>query len=335
MTSFLIVFGFNLGISLVLNKWLPVWFWSLGSAKDSGPEHLRWAIGAKPLTGGPGFAIPVLITLLYLSVFGDISPGIFLFFSACFGIGLWDDMHTLNPWQKLMAQTFCALILIGTGAGFHFFDFALMDAVLTWIWVIAVLNSINMLDNMDGVAAAALLSIISVPVLCTKVQGHTQFVLVACIAAVLGFLWYNRHPAKIFMGDSGSHLLGGMLIWFSTQSGWNGITVFAGAIEHVLNAYALMLFPFTDTFLVILSRIFRGKSPFLGGRDHFTHMLVFAAMPQNRIPVFIAVINLLMGFFITVLHPPVQWLLFFVLMFTFSMGWIYYRAWQKHKLKAS
>jgi len=330
MTIFLMTFGFNLGVSMLLNKWLPIWFWELGSAKDSGPEHLRWASGPKPLTGGAGMAIPILITILFLSITGNIAPGIVLFFTACFGIGLLDDRYGLNPWQKLIAQSACASILILSDAGFHFTQDPWMDGVISWLWVIAVLNSINMLDNMDGVAAAAILSVISVPVLCSTSHGDTRVLLVAVIAAVLGFLWFNRHPAQIFMGDSGSHLLGGVLVWFTTATGWNGISLSAIPIEHLTNAYALLLFPFTDTFIVVFSRIFRGKSPFIGGRDHFTHVLVFAALPQNRVPIFIALVNLLMGFLITILHPPVQWVLFFIGMFTLSMSWLYYRAWQKH-----
>jgi len=333
MLSFLLAAGLSLFTSLGLNKYLPQYLQHLGVKKDSGPDHLRWSIQAKPLTGGLAMAIPFWIVLIILHYFQPLlfSRALLLFFITAFLIGLADDIYSLSPIVKFIAQLLCGVLIWMNGMQIHLSGLYYPDLAITALWVAGILNALNMLDNMDGVAGIAIVSILMPGLITAQADPFIYFFILSVTGILVGFLRYNLFPARIFMGDSGSHMLGAMLVWFSFQRGWNGIPELAPVWDEFIYVYALLLFPFTDTFLVIVSRLLRRKSPFIGGKDHLTHILVYKGIPQKYISVFILFINMLTGYWIIILKPDSGIVLGWVLIFSTLMGGVYYQTWQRHR----
>ncbi len=187
-------------------------------------------------------------------------------------IGLQDDVAGMEPPLKLIGQVTAALVLVGFGVTASVTRIAPIDAALTVFWVVAVVNAMNLSDNMDGLAAG--LCVVSCGGFFALAVTSDQY-LVATLAAVLGggclgFLFYNYPPAKIFMGDAGSHLLGlllavmGILVKFPDTYKPLGLAV----------PVLVLAVPLLDTALVVISRLRRGVPVSRGGTDHASHRLV-------------------------------------------------------------
>ena len=191
-------------------------------------------------------------------------------------IGLVDDIKNLSPWPRFIAQSlaglFTALVLIrtdtlGTPTGSIF-----LDITITVLWIVGITNSINFFDNLDG-GASGTVAISSAAVTILALQSN-QF-LIASLAMVLsgstiGFLLWNKPPARIYMGDAGALFLGLLVASLSVRLDTNPINKFATFSIPFL----LLAVPIMDTSVAVLSRIKRGLSPFQGGRDHLSHRLM-------------------------------------------------------------
>jgi UDP-GlcNAc:undecaprenyl-phosphate GlcNAc-1-phosphate transferase len=201
--------------------------------------------------------------------------------SLLFLVGLIDDFRHLRPHTKLIAQIVAACVLVFGGVQFATPWLAAVAIPLTILWVVGITNAFNLLDNMDGlsagtaVIAAAFLFAFSLSV------DHRE-VAVLCLAlggAALGFLIYNFHPARIFMGDSGSMFLGFTL---------SGITLIgthemASDVFFVLLVPAAMMgLPIMDTTLVTIVRALEGRPLSQGGRDHLSHRLVAVGLTERQ-----------------------------------------------------
>ena len=126
-----------------------------------------------------------------------------------------DDAYNTVPWLKLIAQITTGFVLIYTGVVIDFFEIEVADAMLTIFWTVAVMNSINMLDNMDGVTASVSIFILfSAALTAYPLTDNNLFYTFVCggtAAAIIGFLYFNWNPSKMFMGDTGSQMLGALL----------------------------------------------------------------------------------------------------------------------------
>ena len=161
-----------------------------------------------------------------------------------------------------------------------------VDWMLTLIWIVGLTNAFNLLDNMDGlcagiavVAGVAFLAT-ALPVTEGSLAFHQVQYLAALIGALLGFLVYNTHPASIFMGDSGSLLIGMSLAGLTLTL---GSTITGG--QNVLSVIAVpmlvLLIPIFDTTLVTISRMVSGRPTSMGGRDHTSHRLVAIGLSER------------------------------------------------------
>lgn len=187
-------------------------------------------------------------------------------------VGLQDDVSGMDPWLKLVSQVTAALVLVGFGVSATPTGIGIVDTAMTVVWIVAIVNAMNLSDNMDGLAAG--LCVLSCAGFFALAVAFDQY-LVATLAAVLGggalgFLVYNYPPAKIFMGDAGSHLLGfllavmGILVGFPTVKKPIGLAIPA----------LVLSVPLLDMALVVVSRIRRGVPVSRGGTDHASHRLV-------------------------------------------------------------
>ena len=202
---------------------------------------------------------------------------------AISAMGLWDDLRGLQPWPRLIAQTFTgvvvATILIVTDTMGVAFGNTFLNYLITTIWIVGVCNSINFFDNHDGGAAG---TVAVITFFLFFIAYDRQQILVSALAVVTagataGFLIWNRHPAKIYMGDAGSLFLG-IIISVLTIRLSPGVvpTSFSLAIPVIL-----MATPLLDTCVAVFSRLYRGISPFQGGRDHLSHRLMRKGMNRK------------------------------------------------------
>lgn len=261
----------------------------------------RWNTTSKPSFGGISFFIVFLLVLSQYQIFfpNQYTPidlrlaGILIASSLGFLVGLTDDAFNTNPLLKSIAQALCAIILIATGNSICVFETEWMNYVLTFLWVVGLMNSINMLDNMDGITTIAsifaLIGMLTVIVF-NKTFESSYFVLVlGLIGALLGFLFFNWNPSKMYMGDTGSQFLGVVLAALSIKFLWNQSVVefHANSRQFILPILAFIV-PLSDTVTVVINRISKGQSPFVGGRDHTTHHLSYLGLSDQSVALLVA-----------------------------------------------
>jgi UDP-GlcNAc:undecaprenyl-phosphate GlcNAc-1-phosphate transferase len=228
------------------------------------------AIGIVAASYGSLLAVDFSLTTFKLASFVLIPA------MAISVMGLWDDLKGLEPWPRLIAQTFTgilvAIILTATDTmGFAFHN-QVINYVITVIWIVGVTNSINFFDNHDGGAAG---TVAVITFFLFFIAYDRQQILVSALAivtagATAGFLIWNRHPAKIYMGDAGSLFLG-IIISVLTIRLSPGVVPSYKSLSIPL---FLMATPILDTTVAVISRLYRGISPFQGGRDHLSHRLM-------------------------------------------------------------
>ncbi len=245
------------------------------------PKSDRWHKRPTAMLGGVGiFITTVVIYFLIVPVTHDslvvLGGSSFLFL-----VGLIDDIVTVRPYQKLIGQLVGAGILILFGLKLPITGFEIIDIWITVFWVVGITNAINLLDNMDGLAAGiSAIAAISLAVNFAA-NGNTNEVLfiTAFVGALLGFLVLNSNPASIFMGDCGSMFVG---FFLSGSVLLNQVGGRSRGIVAILAVPVLVLFvPIFDTTFVTVLRKLRGQPASQGGRDHTSHRLVALGLSER------------------------------------------------------
>ena len=217
--------------------------------------------------------------------------------ALAFLMGLADDAFNTRPMLKLGIQILSSLILIYTGTYIHLFESDWVNYILTIIWVVGIMNSINMLDNMDAVTAVVSIVILLTTIIIMTLSGNYiniyYFTLLGVLASLIGFLFFNWHPSKLFMGDTGSQFLGVFLAFVGIRFFWNISWAemsdpIAGNFIVIMAIFAL---PLIDTSTVVINRILRGQSPMIGGKDHTTHSLTYAGFNDKQVALIFGVIS--------------------------------------------
>ncbi len=212
------------------------------------------------------------------------------------GLGLWDDLRGLPWWFRLLVQTLVAVATVA--AGFRmtvFVDLPWLTQALSVVWIVGLINSFNMLDNMDGLSGgvaaicAALLAatVLLAPEATAGPQLFVAGLLLVLLGSLLGFLCHNWSPARIFMGDAGSYLVGYILATAALAGTFSSATAPRHAVFAPLCVLAVPLY---DTISVVLIRLRAGRSPFVGDKSHFSHRLVQLGMspPQAVLTIYLA-----------------------------------------------
>ncbi len=293
---------------MAFNAWLLQSLRHVGipQANHQTADWVRWAAVPKPAIGGIGFSIAFLLGLL--TIFLLLQCGIsieipnwqqwYSFIAACalgFLVGLIDDMRQISPRYKLAGQLLCAVLLLMGGIVIPISDIMPLNALFTIGWVVGIMNSLNMLDNMDGITASVslfiLLGILTLAALDGQMALAFCVIAVAMLGGLLGFLHYNWHPSRMFMGDAGSQLLGVLLAALSIIYVWHFRDTEYGivSLRQLLLPALLFLLPIIDTTTVTVRRLWRGQSPSVGGRDHTTHHLAYCGLSDAQVAlVFVA-----------------------------------------------
>ncbi len=201
-------------------------------------------------------------------------------------LGIIDDRHTVRPRVKLLVQLVVAVAAVAL-------DFRVRAITLPWLgsaelpaivgvavsllWIVGITNAINLTDGLDGLAAGICLLASAVnAVVAVYLGNHYMAAMMALLAgALLGFLRWNFHPARIFLGDTGSLALGMFLALASLHSAQKAHTV----VLILVPLFALG-YPIFDTLLAIARRVVRGQPLFASDRDHIHHRL----MDRSRRP---------------------------------------------------
>jgi UDP-GlcNAc:undecaprenyl-phosphate GlcNAc-1-phosphate transferase len=198
-------------------------------------------------------------------------------------MGLFDDLRSLSPWPRLITQTFVGTIVafvivengtIGTpfGSGDSGDSGSWINTLVTIVWIVGVCNSINFFDNLDGAASGAVaIAALGVFVIAfDRGQELVSALSIVTAGATIGFLMWNKSPAKIYMGDAGALFLG-VIVSVATIRLNPGITPIWQSLAIPL---MLLAVPLLDTCVAVFSRLARGLSPLTGGKDHLSHRLV-------------------------------------------------------------
>ncbi|MCK4437281.1 undecaprenyl/decaprenyl-phosphate alpha-N-acetylglucosaminyl 1-phosphate transferase [bacterium] len=274
------------------------------------PQGRKLHLTAKPLLGGVAiylaFTLTILANLAVVAllrqkpqlmnllpqVIGNRLAGVAITHQRLLAIllggtfililGLLDDLKEVSPKIKLMGQFLISFLLILFGIKVTLFLPSFLAIPITIIWVVGITNSLNLLDNMDGLAAgvAAIASIIFFSVALQQGQFFVSAILLVFAGSLLGFLPYNFHPATIFMGDAGSMFIGFILATLTVLS-----TYYTEASPTPLPLIMPLLIlgvPLFDTFSVILIRWRRGDPIFGADKRHFSHRLVGLGLTQRQ-----------------------------------------------------
>jgi UDP-GlcNAc:undecaprenyl-phosphate GlcNAc-1-phosphate transferase len=294
----------SMGFSIVINKLLLKFSKNLGMRNLDKKEEIRWSSVRKPALGGISFFLCFLISFAMLGIIphedNTVLPLIGIAGASTLGflLGLADDAYNTNPLVKIFGQITCAFILIVTGIVLPVTSSEPINFIFTIVWVIGMMNSINMLDNMDGVSTSISISIILGMISYEFYTGNINVVftiiLVGVLGGLIGFLFYNWNPSSMYMGDTGSMFLGVLLAGSSIWFVWHERDLYGGTFQIKQFVIPMLLFivPLIDTMTVTVRRLMRKQSPFVGGKDHITHHLVYLGLKERTVAMVLIVVSL-------------------------------------------
>lgn len=331
--------------SFLINGLLLKFSRTLGS-KDQGDDVVRWSSVSKPALGGISFFIMFLFGVACHSVIFSFRAfdldviqflGVLVACALGFIVGLADDAFNTKPFLKSSAQLACAIILISTGTSINMSGLAWIDYPLTVLWVVGLMNSINMLDNMDGITTSVSISIVLATMYMIWSTGYYTSIyfitLLGVLSGLLGFLYYNWNPSKMYMGDTGSQFLGIFLAAVGIIFLWNGHTsdVFRIQTRQFIVPLLVFIIPIIDTTTVTINRLMKGQSPFVGGKDHTTHHLSYMGLTDRQVALTFLGLSLLSAVILVIIDiylPANTWdyqhfvlfLGYFIVLFIFLYG---------------
>jgi UDP-GlcNAc:undecaprenyl-phosphate GlcNAc-1-phosphate transferase len=262
--------------------WLAHW-----SGLTDGPDGGR-KTQDRPIPKLGGIAVAIAFTLVFLTAVGisgeitafQLLASVLLPALIVAGLGFIDDIRTLNPWIRLVAQTLLALLVWFTGTQVAFFRMDALDALVTVLWIVGLTNAMNLLDNADGLAAStALVASLGTGIIAVIYgQFFVGGLAFALAGTAAGFLWHNWAPATVYLGDAGAYFLGFLLAIVTLRLRPVGIALPWSALIPVL----LVFVPILDTTFVVVRRVLSGKHPFTPGRDHLSHVLMATGLSVRQ-----------------------------------------------------
>ena len=283
--------------SFLMNNLFLRFFKTLGIRNNNDDTIIRWGEFSKPSVGGITFYILFLLSVACYSIFFSPSQvfyntkfiGLLLSIALGFIVGLADDAYDTKPFLKFFIQVSCGAIMYSSGIKINIFENDLWNFLFTVFWVVGIMNSVNMLDNMDGITTIVSIGIVScvmIIILSNRdFENMHLIILVGVFASLISFLYFNWNPSRMYMGDTGSQFLGAFLSAIGVMYLWNDHYTEEGVVVSRQFIIAVMCFvlPVVDTTVVVTNRIMRGSSPFVGGKDHTTHSLAYMGLSDRQV----------------------------------------------------
>lgn len=245
------------------------------------PKSDRWHKRPTAMLGGVAIFAAVALIYLLIVPFSAKSLVVMGASSFLFLVGFLDDQLNIKPYQKLIGQLIGASIVLGFGMRLPLTGMELVDIWIMVFWLVGITNAINLLDNMDGLAAgiAGIAAVSLAYGLAANGQTAEAALVAVFVGALAGFLVFNFNPASIFMGDAGSMFVGFFLASSVLLSDTGGRS---RGILTILAVPVLILFvPIFDTTFVTLLRKLWGRKASQGGRDHTSHRLVALGLSER------------------------------------------------------
>jgi len=259
-----------------------------------------------PYLGGVAIIIGVVIVSYFALISNKFTWSNFWLATSVLGpavvmglVGLWDDLKSLNPLPRFIGQSIAGLVVavilvlndnVGNPTGV-----TLVDVLITVFWIVGICNSINFFDNLDG-GAAGTVAIAAISLTYLAITGDQYFIAALSIViagSTLGFLIWNRVPARIYMGDAGALFLGVLLAILTIR--------FKPTTDTSISSFAipvlLLAIPILDTTVAVFSRLRRKVSPFQGGKDHLSHRLVRYGLSRKIAAITLWLLSALYGLF--------------------------------------
>ena len=289
-----------------------------------------------PLLGGLSIYIAFIIGIIIkVGPLEQWEKGIIIGATIIIIGGILDDIKELRPWQKLMFQLIASLCVIYYGIYIKnitnpfggedaFFNIGRFSIPFTVLWIIGITNALNLIDGLDGLAAGvALISSITIMVIAVMASRSSAALLTAVlIGAIAGFLPYNFNPASIFMGDTGSQLLGFLLSVISLQGAIKSAATFAIVVPILT-----LGLPIYDTLFAMIRRKLNGKPIMQGDRGHLHHRLLDLGLTQRQVVLVMYLMSACLGAIsilaMCISTPRSYFLLTVIILFIVFLAWRY------------
>lgn len=234
---------------------------------------LRAADDGRPI-GGPVLLVGILVGMI--PVFSDLNPFLAAGAAVIVVVGLIDDRIDLSPWYKLLGQGVAATLAAIGLSSLHLISLGTAvylgsaQRVLTFLWVVGLMNAVNLIDGLDGLAIVTLFPPLTVLIIIASSPRSSVGAILAAamLGALVGFYPFNRHRGRLLLGDTGAELLGYLLAILTLMilnrgpEGWS-----------ILPALFFAAVPLSDTTFTVVRRIIRGQSIFQGDKRHIHHRL--------------------------------------------------------------
>ena len=267
-------------------------------------------VQAVPYLGGVAILIGIVLVSYTALVFNGLTRNNFWLATSVLApavamglVGLWDDIKNLPPLPRLIGQSIAGLVVAAlliisknvanpTGSTY-------IDVIITAIWVVGICNSINFFDNLDGGAAGtgAISAIFITYLALSNGQSFIAALSVVVAGGTLGFLIWNKTPARIYMGDAGALFLGVLLATLTIRLNPDTQTLFASFATPIL----LLAIPILDTCVAVFSRLRRRISPLQGGKDHLSHRLIRLGISRKLTAISLWILSIIFGLFAVII----------------------------------
>ncbi|MBU1006934.1 MAG: hypothetical protein KKH08_05010 [Candidatus Omnitrophica bacterium] len=320
--TYLIPFLASFAISILLTP--AIRRITLAKGYIAKPKGDRWHKKDTAIFGGVAIFISFIVPYAIFVKFNIESVGIILCGAIIFALGIFDDIKHIKPHTKLIGQIIIASLLVTFGVSIKVIPYRIISMPLTILWIVAIVNSFNLLDNMDGLSAGIAAIVSGILFLCSLLSGNVLVALPALIlmGSLLGFLRYNFNPAKIFMGDCGSMFIGFMLAAITLQGSWKESTHLVMILAIPVLVLAVPIF---DTIFVTIARGLSSHRIFEGGKDHISHRMVVLGLSEKSAVFVLYFIALVFGV-ISVLSMFVSPAITLILIMVAAVSLIYFAA---------
>ncbi|MFN8223077.1 MAG: hypothetical protein U0R50_07455 [Gaiellales bacterium] len=267
------------------------------------PTGERWHDTVTPTFGGVGITLGLVVAVAVATATGAVDAswelaGVIAGAVLLFAAGLIDDVAHLSPLTKLAAQFVAAGLAIAGGLRVELIGNDVIGVVVAVIWLVGITNAMNLLDNMDGLAATLATVSCAYFVIDASTVHDNDLVRVVALSlglACVGFLPFNLRPgdgAAVFMGDSGSQVLGFVLGALGLAASW---TTAGTTVATMLLPLLVLAIPILDTTLVTVKRLAERRPVTQGGRDHTSHRLVYYGLSEAKAVGLLALISVVLG----------------------------------------
>jgi len=302
MANYFIAFFSALIISFILTppaRKLAIKVGALDIPKDPRKIHKK----PMPYFGGLAIYVSIISCMFVYLPHSETNISIMIGATIIVLTGIVDDMYGMNAKLKLVMQIIAAAVAINGGVLIHFVTNPLsatgmsllrnLTIPITLFWIVGITNTINLIDGLDGLASGVACIAAATLLFTAALKGY-DFIVMQCaiiVGASLGFLPFNFNPAKIFMGDTGSLLLGYMLAVTSIL----GMVKSVAAVALVVPVFALGL-PIFDTTFAIVRRFINKKPIMEADKDHLHHKLMRKGLNQRQTVLIMYFISMVLGF---------------------------------------